>query len=184
MRRFESFHPSNFLKFYSNSLVQIKVLFTTTTSKEVYKDGDALSYQTPGSSGFDLRAIGAISASKNEINMKDQTFSLLPSSRVMICTGIVVHIPDGYEIQVRSRSSLAWKHGVSVLNSPGTVDSDYRGEIRVILHNQGTEPFLIQLGDRIAQAVVTTIVRTKFSIVENVEDTERGSGGFGSTGIQ
>lgn len=130
-------------------------------------------YATPGSAGFDLRA-------NAELTIQPGEFKMVP-------TGLYFNIPDNMEIQVRSRSGLAAKHGVTVLNTPGTVDSDYRGEIIVILINHSKEPFKIEVGDRIAQAVVAQTL-TNFIKLNNVSeisnDTERSSGGFGSTGIK
>jgi dUTP pyrophosphatase len=125
-------------------------------------------YQTPGSAGVDLHAV-----EDSEIWMGNQ--GIVP-------TGIAMSIPPGYEGQVRPRSGLAAKCLVTVLNSPGTIDSDFRGEIKVILINHGDEPFKIKRGDRIAQMVFTPVVRAEFEDVSALDDTERGSGGFGSTG--
>ena len=102
----------------------------------------------------------------------------------MIPTGLFFEIPEGYEIQIRPRSGLAAKNGVTVLNTPGTIDSDYRGEIKIILINLGDEDFVINSGDRIAQMIVAPVTQADFSIVENLSETERGTGGFGSTGVK
>lgn len=127
---------------------------------------------TPGSSGADLAA--AIDA--------DST--LLPGKRSLIPTGFCFEIPPGFEVQIRSRSGLAAKHGVMVLNSPGTIDSDYRGEVKVILVNLGDEPFTIKRGDRIAQAVPMHIAASlNFTEADAISETRRGAGGFGHTGI-
>ncbi|MBN2179092.1 MAG: dUTP diphosphatase [Deltaproteobacteria bacterium] len=107
---------------------------------------------------------------------------LLPGERKLIPTGIEIEIPKGYEAQVRPRSGLAVKNGVTVLNTPGTVDSDYRGEIKVILINQGEKPFVIKRGDRIAQMIVSPVSRVSWDLVETLDETERGRGGFGHTG--
>lgn len=128
-------------------------------------------YATEGSSGADLRAC------------LNEPITILPGNRVMIPTGIKVQLPSGYEMQIRSRSGLSWKHGVIVLNSPGTIDADYRGEICVILFNTGNEPFVIEPGMRIAQAVVTPVVQVRFEC-EELTSSERGSGGFGHTGVE
>ena len=106
-----------------------------------------------------------------------------PGQRAIVPTGLSFAIPSGYEIQVRPRSGLAAKNGITVLNSPGTIDSDYRGEVKVILINLGTENFTISHGDRIAQMVVAPVVQTQFQVVESLSATERGQGGFGSTGV-
>lgn len=127
-------------------------------------------YATELSAGMDVRAdIG-------------QSVVLEPLQRAMIPTGLFVELPEGYELQVRPRSGLAAKHGVTVLNSPGTVDADYRGEIKVILVNLSSEPFEIKRGERIAQMVVARHERVEWSVVERLSETERGEGGFGSTG--
>lgn len=127
-------------------------------------------YQTPLSAGMDVRAdIG-------------ESVTLAPLQRAMIPTGLYVELPAGYEMQVRPRSGLAAKHGITVLNSPGTVDADYRGEIRVILVNLSNEPFTIESGERIAQLVVARHEQVEWEPVEELGTTERGAGGFGSTG--
>ena len=102
----------------------------------------------------------------------------------IVPTGLFFEIPNGYEIQIRPRSGLAAKNGVTVLNTPGTIDSDYRGEIKIILINLGDEDFVINSGDRIAQMIVAPVTQADFSIVENLSETERGTGGFGSTGVK
>lgn len=127
-------------------------------------------YATPGSSGMDLRA-----------NL-EESITLLPLQRKLISTGIFVEIPEGYEIQVRPRSGLAIKNGITCLNSPGTVDSDYRGELKVILINLSDETHTIHSGDRIAQMVVSKVEKAVLEIVQSLEVTERGEGGFGHTG--
>lgn len=124
-------------------------------------------YGTPFSSGVDLRA------AEDDV--------LLPGERTVVPTGLKIELPPGYEGQVRPRSGLALKHGVTVLNAPGTIDSDYRGEIRVILVNHGRESFAIVAGDRIAQLIVAPVSRVTWR-EEALEDSERGDGGFGSTG--
>ena len=127
-------------------------------------------YETPQSAGMDVRA--------------DLTESLVLGllERAMVPTGLFVELPVGYELQVRPRSGLAAKHGLTVLNSPGTVDADYRGEIRVILVNLSAEPFEVRPGERIAQFVIARHERAEWELVEELSETERGSGGFGSTG--
>ena len=127
-------------------------------------------YKTIGSSGMDLMA-----------NV-EQTIKLLPSEKKIISTGIMVAIPENYEIQIRPRSGLAAKRGISVLNTPGTIDSDYRGEIKVILINLGKEIFEINKNDRIAQMIVCPVIKVELEEVENLPKTVRGVGGFGSTG--
>ena len=128
------------------------------------------SYQTAGAAGADLCAC------------LPEPVVLAPSQRALIPTGLSFAIPSGYEIQVRPRSGLAAKHGVTVLNSPGTIDSDYRGEVKVILINLGSEDFVISDGDRIAQMVVAPVTQGVFENAEFLDETERGSGGFGHTG--
>jgi len=106
----------------------------------------------------------------------------MPGERAMVPTGLSVAIPDGYELQMRPRSGLAAKHGITCLNSPGTIDSDYRGELKVILINHGAEAFTIQRGERIGQLVLAPVTRLRWEHVDTLPDTERGTGGFGSTG--
>ena len=107
---------------------------------------------------------------------------LNPGERHAVATGFAIAIPEGYEVQVRPRSGLALKHGITCLNTPGTIDSDYRGEVRVILANLGSEPFAVRRGERIAQLVPAPVLRASFIEVRELEGTQRGSGGFGSTG--
>ena len=129
-------------------------------------------YQTPGASGVDLLAA-----------LNDgQTQTIKPGARALIPTGIAMALPQGLEAQVRPRSGLAAKFGVTVLNTPGTIDSDYRGEIKVILINHGDEPFMIKRGERIAQLVVQKIELIKLEEVKELSSSDRGSSGFGSTG--
>jgi len=113
----------------------------------------------------------------------DRPLVLLPGKRVLVPTGLQAAIPAGYEIQVRPRSGLAIKSGIAVLNSPGTVDADYRGEIKIILANLGTDPFIISRGDRIAQLIVSKVVRAKLTPCGELPETSRGEGGFGHTGV-
>jgi dUTP pyrophosphatase len=130
------------------------------------------SYETADAAGMDLRAAVP----------EQEPVALGPGERAMIPTGITIALPSGYEAQVRPRSGLAAKHGITCLNSPGTIDADYRGEVKVILINLGKEPFLIKRGERIAQIVVAPVTRAVFDHVEKLDDTKRGAGGFGSTG--
>ena len=123
-----------------------------------------------GSAGVDLRA--AI----------EEEWTIHPGQRVLVPTGLIVEIPGGWEGQVRPRSGLAWRHGISLLNSPGTIDSDYRGEVKVILANLGQEDCRIRRGDRIAQLVIASVARVTFVASPSLADSDRGSGGFGSTG--
>jgi dUTP pyrophosphatase len=129
-------------------------------------------YQSAHAAGLDLAAAVP----------PDAPVTLAPLGRAMIATGFAMALPDGFEAQVRPRSGLAARHGVTVLNTPGTIDADYRGEILVILVNLGTEPFLVTRGMRIAQLVVAPVARADVTEVAMLEDTARGAGGFGSTG--
>lgn len=129
-------------------------------------------YATAGSAGADLRA------------QIPDTQNLHPGERTVIGTGICIELPEGYEGQVRPRSGLATKYGITVLNAPGTIDSDYRGEIRVPIINLGDSPFAIEPGMRIAQLVVSPVVHAEFSIDSGLSQTDRGAGGFGSSGLQ
>lgn len=112
----------------------------------------------------------------------EETLTLQPGERHMIPTGLRLEIPPGYEAQIRPRSGLAYSHGITVLNSPGTVDADYRGEIKIILINLGTKPYTLHRGERIAQIVFSTVCRSVFVSVAEIAETDRGEGGFGSTG--
>lgn len=132
--------------------------------------GEMPAYQTALASGFDVRA------------QLDRPLLLEPGERAMVATGLSFEIPAGYEIQSRPRSGLAAKHGISIVNTPGTIDADYRGEVKVILINQGLEPFEIKDQERIAQFVLAPVVQAHFEVVEELSDTARGAGGFGSTG--
>lgn len=129
-------------------------------------------YETSGSAGLDLRAAIA----------EGEVLTLKPMGRALVPTGLKMAVPQGFEIQVRPRSGLALKHGITCLNTPGTVDSDYRGEVCVILINLGDADFVIRRGDRIAQMVVARHARIEWDVVESLDDTARGAGGFGSTG--
>ena len=129
-------------------------------------------YATPQSAGLDLRA-----------NI-DESIVLHPMERQLIGTGLYIALPPGYEAQVRPRSGLALKHGITVLNTPGTIDSDYRGEVKVLLVNLSSEPFIINEGERIAQMVVAKHEHAELTIVEELDETERGAGGSGHTGVK
>jgi dUTP pyrophosphatase len=127
-------------------------------------------YQTEGSAGLDLvAAVG-------------EPMTLAPGERGLVPTGLKMAIPVGHEAQIRPRSGLALKHGLTIPNSPGTIDSDYRGEVKVILQNGGQEPFVIERGMRVAQMVIAPVTRVALTVVERVDDTVRGEGGFGHTG--
>ena len=129
-------------------------------------------YQTDGSAGMDVRAAVA----------EDAPITLQPGERRLIPTGLAMAVPLGFECQIRPRSGLALKHGVTCLNTPGTVDSDYRGEVQVILANLGQEPFVVRRGERIAQLVIARYERVEPVVVDSLDETGRGAGGFGSTG--
>jgi dUTP pyrophosphatase len=129
-------------------------------------------YETAQAAGMDLRAAVP----------EEEPLVLRPGSRFPVPTGLAFALPEGFEAQVRPRSGLAAKHGVTCLNSPGTVDADYRGEVKVILINHGEEDFTIRRGDRIAQLVIAPVVQAHWAEVESLDETARGAGGFGSTG--
>ncbi len=112
-----------------------------------------------------------------------ESVKIAPGETALISTGVYLELPQGYEAQVRPRSGLAWKHGITVLNAPGTIDADYRGELKVILINHGKVPWTVRSGERIAQLVVQPVVRADFAISDTISDTPRGAGGFGSTGM-
>lgn len=134
-------------------------------------------YQTVGAAGADLCA-------NFPEAQREAGLTLAPMGRAICPTGIRVAIPEGFEMQVRPRSGLATKHGISVPNTPGTIDSDYRGPLGVALINLGTEPYTIRHGDRVAQAVVAPVMQVGFSVVDALDETARGTGGFGSTGFR
>ena len=143
------------------------------TVKVVNKSGNELPrYSTPDSAGMDLRA------------SLSEPVTLAPMQRALIPTGIYIALPQGYECQIRPRSGLALKHGVTVLNSPGTIDADYRGEIGVILVNLSDKPFVVNNGERICQMVVARSDRVAWELVDTLDETERGAGGFGHTGVE
>ena len=133
------------------------------------------SYETEGSAGADLRA------NFSPVD-RGAGLTLTPGARALVPTGLAVAIPPGFEMQIRPRSGLALKHGLSLPNTPGTIDSDYRGPLGVILINLGDEPITIAHGDRIAQAVIAPVAQASFTLAESLNDTARGTGGFGSTG--
>lgn len=141
--------------------------------KIVNRGGQQLpAYATPQSAGMDLRADIA------------EPIILHPMERRIVPTGLYIALPQGYEAQVRPRSGLALKHGITVLNSPGTIDSDYRGEIGVLLVNLSTDDFTITAGERIAQMVIARHEQGEFEVVDELDDTERGTGGYGHTGVK
>ncbi len=125
-------------------------------------------YATPGAAGLDVVAA--------------EDLDLAPGQRHAVATGFAIAIPHGFEVQVRPRSGLAFKHGLSVPNAPGTIDSDYRGELKILLINHGDQPFPVRRGERIAQLVPAAVTLARFQEVDSLDDTDRGAGGFGSTG--
>ena len=132
-------------------------------------------YETAGAAGADIRAnFGA--------DLRASGVVLKPGARALIPTGLRLQIPLGFEVQLRPRSGLALKHGITLPNTPGTIDSDYRGPLGVIVMNAGTEAFHVQHGDRIAQMIVAPVIQARFDLVDDLNDTARGAGGFGSTG--
>lgn len=143
-------------------MMQVKVI--NKSSNEVP------AYQTQSAAGLDLRA-----------HLKEP-ITLKPMERILVPTGLFMELPKGYEAQIRPRSGLAFKHGITVLNSPGTIDADYRGEIKILLVNLSDESFLIESGERVAQMVIAKHEQIDWSLVESLEDSERSAGGFGSTG--
>ncbi len=140
--------------------------------KIINKSHHALpAYQTEASAGMDLRAC------------LTESLTLKPTERLLIPTGLSIELPVGYEAQIRPRSGLAYKHGITVLNSPGTIDADYRGELRVLLVNLSNKDFVVNDGERIAQMVTATHAQVEWLEDEKLSETERGSGGYGSTGV-
>jgi dUTP pyrophosphatase len=144
--------------------MKVKVINTSKNALPVY--------ETKASAGVDVRA------------KLDEPFTLQPMERALIKTGLFLEIPAGYEAQVRPRSGLALKKGITVLNAPGTIDADYRGEVGVILINLSNQPFVIENGERIAQIVFARFEQAEFELVDELTETERGEGGFGSTGVK
>lgn len=138
--------------------------------KKLHQDAYIPKYQTSGAAGFDIHSIENITITSGESKL--------------IKTGLGMAIEDGYELQIRPRSGLALKNGITVLNTPGTIDSDYRGEIMVLLINHSKQDFVIAKGDRIAQGVISKVYQADFIEVSELDDTQRGSGGFGSSGIK
>jgi len=136
--------------------------------KKLNTNAQIPAYQTAEAAGFDLHST--------------EDIIIAPGERKLIGTGLAFEIPIGYEIQIRPRSGLAYKHGITVLNTPGTIDSDYRGEIKVLLINHSNENFEIKIGERIAQAVIKEVIQATFEEVNELNETARGAGGFGSTG--
>ena len=157
------------------------------TVKVICKSHEVPKYMTTGSAGVDLKAYFGErmpDARGGTSIYKGKEFTLNPGVRALIPTGLYIQLPEGYEAQIRPRSGLAWKHGITVLNAPGTIDADFTGEIGVILINHGNTPFVINDGDRIAQMVITKVEYPVFCEVDKLEETERGDGGFGHTGVK
>ncbi|ATG40479.1 dUTP diphosphatase [Phaeobacter piscinae] len=149
-------------------MVEIRITYDEGADRDV----PLPAYQTAEAAGADLRA-----------NLPDRArLTLVPGARALVPTGLRLEIPEGYEVQIRPRSGLALKHGITLPNAPGTVDSDYRGPLGVIVMNAGDAPFEIAHGDRIAQMVVAPVLQARFQLVNSLSDSARGSGGFGSTG--
>jgi dUTP pyrophosphatase len=146
--------------------VKIQITRLSPSSRDV----PLPAYATEGAAGMDIRAV------------LDDPMIVAPGATVLVPTGFAIAVPNGYEAQVRPRSGLAIKHRIGVLNAPGTIDSDYRGEVRVILTNFGSEEFTIRRGDRIAQMVVAPYVKAEWDERDSLDDTTRGAGGFGHTG--
>lgn len=153
-------------------MVQIRMTWLEDADRDVALP----SYETAGAAGADVRA--------NFPADRRAGVTLEPGMRALIPTGLRVEIPEGYEIQVRPRSGLALKHGITLPNTPGTIDSDYRGPLGIIVMNAGQEAFHIDHGSRIAQLVVAPVVQGQFEMAEDLSETARGSGGFGSTGVR
>lgn len=139
--------------------------------KIICKSGDLPAYETEGSAGMDLRAL------------IDEPVVLKPGERALVPTGLFIELPQGYEAQIRARSGLAVKHGIGLTNGVGTIDSDYRGEIKISLINMGQEDFTVNSGERIAQMVIAKYERIEWERTDKLEDTERSGGGFGHTGV-
>ncbi len=155
-----------------NALIRYNNFMTNINIKVVAKEGAKLPlYKTSGAAGADICAL------------LEKPLVIESGKSAMVPTGLFFEIPEGYEVQIRPRSGLAAKNGVTVLNTPGTIDSDYRGEINVILINLGDKPFTVNNGDRIAQMLVAPVIQAEFSVVTSLDETERGAGGFGSTGV-
>jgi len=148
-----------------------KILLKFKKISEEYSDIPLPAYSTEGSAGMDVRA-----AITENLIIQPGTIHLIP-------TNLQVEIPEGFEIQIRPRSGLAANNGIGILNSPGTIDSDYRGEIKIIMINLGSEPFTINRGDRIAQMVLSKFYKAKVQLVENLSESQRNEGGFGHTGV-
>ena len=162
---------------------------TTINVPVINKSSNELpKYAHKGDAGFDLRA--NVEEIKNDnylfnaIKFNDTTIILNPGGRVLIPTGLYMAIPEGYELQIRPRSGLALKYGITVVNTPGTIDATYRGNIGVILKNDGTEPFIIEQGDRIAQGVLNKVEEANLIEVDSLDETDRSDSGYGKSGVK
>jgi dUTP pyrophosphatase len=155
---------------FASVVEQMKEAMRPKVKFKALREGipDPPEYKTKGSAGADVRSAAG--------------FIIPPGGTRMVPTGYAMQLPDGYEGQLRSRSGLALRHGITVLNSPGTIDSDYRGEVCVLLHNHSAVHYEIEIGQRVAQLIVTPVQQARFELVEELDVTERGEGGFGSTG--
>lgn len=163
MRLFNYFRVLNFYRGINMERIKVKI---------INKSGHELpAYETPSSAGMDVRAF------------LSEPVTLQPLERALIPTGLYMQLPHGYECQIRPRSGLALKHGISLVNTPGTVDADYRGEIGVIVINLSNEPFTINNGERICQMVIKEYVHVQWETVERLDETKRGEGAFGHTGV-
>ncbi|MBL0725993.1 MAG: dUTP diphosphatase [Alphaproteobacteria bacterium] len=181
----------------------MKIQFTSGFANKVYKGGKLLKYETNGSSGIDLRSISILEQgekSRKWLLRQDEDKALIntegeenpvfikeyilnPNARALVFSGICASIEKGTEIQIRARSGLSWKNGVTILNSPATIDSDYRGEIGSMVINSSKEPFTITAGLRVSQIVVAPIIVAQIEYTDQLDQTDRGESGFGSTGI-
>jgi dUTP pyrophosphatase len=161
---------SNFNELKGNHFMTMPKVKLKIKKLEHYK-GELPAYQTALASGFDVRA-----------QLMGGSLVLKPGERAMVATGLSFEIPPGYEIQSRPRSGLAAKHGISIVNTPGTIDADYRGEVKIILVNLGNEAFEIKDQERIGQLILAPVVQAQFEVVESLSETSRGEAGFGSTG--
>lgn len=141
----------------------------TLAFKRIHPDAVLPAYAHPSDAGMDLRSVADV--------------AIAPGKRALVPTGLVMMLPPGYEAQIRPRSGLALKHGVTVLNTPGTIDSGYRGEVGVVLANFGDADFQVRKGDKIAQAVIAPVIRPEIAETDTIDETDRGAGGFGSTGV-
>jgi dUTP pyrophosphatase len=158
-----------------NNKIDVKI-------KKLTPDAKIPMYQSEGAAGFDIHAYIGEGEGENTIGYKE-AIVLKPNERRLIGTALSFSIPIGYELQLRPRSGLAYKNGITLTNSPATIDSDYRGEVKVLLHNTSDVPFIVADNDRICQGVIAPVMQANFIDSDELDDTERGSGGFGHTGV-